>query len=215
MEDNKQYCTIYIVRHGETEYNVKDIVQSQVDSPLTEQGKRQAKDRAETLKHVHFDAIFSSHLGRAVKTAEILKLQRQLAVNTTKLLREKEFGVYDGMGMAEFRKLINEQMKLREIMTEQERLKHKYHPSWENEEEAADRIITILREIAIGYIGKTVLAVSHGSIMRSLLMRLGFGSYYEFPPGSIDNTAYIKLESDGVDFFIKETKGINKKKLEN
>jgi len=47
--------------------------------------------------------------------------------------------------------------------------------------------------------------------MRIFLINLGLGTLESFPPGSIKNTAYIKLESDGVDFFIKETWGIEKK----
>ena len=65
----------------------------------------------------------------------------------------------------------------------------------------------------IGNPGKTILVVSHGGVMRYLLIHLGFGTYTNLPTGSIGNTAYIKLETDGVDFFVKETKGITKKEI--
>jgi broad specificity phosphatase PhoE len=57
------------------------------------------------------------------------------------------------------------------------------------------------------------LAVSHGGAMRALLMHLGYATFDELRGRSVENTAYIKLDSDGIDFFVKETKGINKQQL--
>ena len=81
---------------------------------------------------------------------------------------------------------------------------------YESNTEIATRFITFLREIAATYLGKNVLIVCHGSIMRATLMRLGFATYDTLPSGNIENTGYFVLESDGVDFFVKETVGINK-----
>ncbi|MBI3069752.1 MAG: histidine phosphatase family protein, partial [Candidatus Levybacteria bacterium] len=61
------------------------------------------------------------------------------------------------------------------------------------------RFITFLREISVAYAGKTLLIVTHGAMIRILLIHLGVGSYDDFI--AIPNTAYIKLASDGVDFF--------------
>ena len=80
--------TIYLVRHGETEWNTEGRLQGQKDSFLTAKGEKQAAQTAEKLKGVKFDAIFSSDLLRAKRTAEIIKLERQLEINTTKALRE-------------------------------------------------------------------------------------------------------------------------------
>jgi alpha-ribazole phosphatase len=66
-ENQENYCIIYLVRHGETEWNVKKITQGQSESYLTEKGVEQAKETAEKLKDVKFDAIFSSDLNRTYK----------------------------------------------------------------------------------------------------------------------------------------------------
>jgi broad specificity phosphatase PhoE len=211
MEDNQQ-AVIYIVRHGETEYNVQDIVQSQVDSSLTLKGQQQVRETAEILKNIRFDAIFSSDLGRAVQTAEVINLERKLAINTSRLLREKDFGIYDNIPAQVFREKIKHQLEKLKTLTEREKRRYKYHETWENEEEAATRMLIFLREVAVAYVGKTVLVVSHGSIVRSLLMHLGFATYDELPPGSVENAGFVVLQSDGADFFVKETKGINKVK---
>jgi broad specificity phosphatase PhoE len=54
------------------------------------------------------------------------------------------------------------------------------------------------------------MVVCHGNIMRCLLSHLGFAKFDELTRKSVENTAYFVLESDGIDFFIKETSGIKK-----
>lgn len=77
---SNNYCTLYIARHGQTEWNAKGILMGQKDSPLTDLGVQQACDLAKELANVHFDAIFSSDLLRAQRTAQIVKLERDLAI---------------------------------------------------------------------------------------------------------------------------------------
>jgi broad specificity phosphatase PhoE len=64
---------IYFVRHGETEYNVLNLMQGHMDIPLNENGINQAKIAREELKDLKIDEIYSSPLIRAYKTAEIIK----------------------------------------------------------------------------------------------------------------------------------------------
>jgi broad specificity phosphatase PhoE len=145
MGTEPKYSTIYIVRHGETEHNINEIIQGQIDSPLTEKGKKQAKARAEDLKNMHFDAIFSSDLGRTVQTSQILKINRQLEINTTKLLREKFFGIYEGKPAKVF---IADNQKLfekRKHLTDAEKMQFKYEPTQESDAEAAARMITFFK----------------------------------------------------------------------
>src|SRR3989344_2130504 len=92
----KQYCIFYIVRHGESEWNVKGLLQGHSDSALTKKGINQAKLVGKALKNVYFNAIFSSDTLRASKTAEIIAMERNLAINTTELLRERNFGRWEG-----------------------------------------------------------------------------------------------------------------------
>ncbi len=212
-ETEEKYCTIYILRHGETEHNVNEIIQGQADSPLTQKGESQAKGMAQELKDMHFDVVFSSDLGRANRTAEIIKLERELAVNTSKLIRERSFGVYEGRTAKDY--YAENQAMLEKLQTLSEKDKHSFrlYPSQETNEEISSRMMTFLREIAAAYPGKTVLAVSHGSIMRALLVALGVASYDQIPGSAIENLGYIVLKSDGVDFFVSGLKRINIKGL--
>src|SRR5437868_2038959 len=95
--------TFYIMRHGETEWNVQKLMQGHEDSPLTAAGEAQIQERVQDFADVHFDQVFSSDLLRAQRTAELLTIERQLAINTTRLLRERTFGKYEGKTGEEFR----------------------------------------------------------------------------------------------------------------
>ena len=67
-------CTIYIIRHGQTDLNKKRVLQSRIDAPLNDDGIMQAEDAKERLRSdgIFFDMIFSSPLKRAVQTVRII-----------------------------------------------------------------------------------------------------------------------------------------------
>lgn len=193
--------TFYLVRHGQTEWNEKGIVQGQLDSPLTKKGVKQAKDLGEKLKGIDFDLVYSSDLLRAKRTAEIVNKEHKLEITTNKLLRERHFGTLQGTSEEEWKKDF-------ENLTNEQKFVYKHNPEYESDSEISARLITALREIAIANPGKKILVVIHGGIIRTFLYKLGVADYDSLPPGSVKNTAFVKLESDGVDFFVKEMSGV-------
>ena len=197
----QKYCTVYLVRHGQTDWNAQGVTQGQTDVPLNSEGMKQAQILGQNLKDIKFDAVFSSDLIRAKRTAKIITLERKMAIETTRLLRERRYGKLDGKPY----QMMKEFYETWERLSKKERVQYKPYKGYETDEEMISRFITFLREIAIVYLDKIILIVSHGGIMRVLLNHLSEKTYLT---GSISNTAYIKLESDGVDFFIKELKGI-------
>jgi 2,3-bisphosphoglycerate-dependent phosphoglycerate mutase len=217
MSDIK-LATIYIVRHGESESNAHIDKDSsfhtqwgEFESPLTQKGEEQAQKRAEALRSIEFDAVFSSDLTRAKQTAEIIKLERKLAVQTTRVIRERSYGNYLKSFKDKSREQIESEMKKElTMLDEMAKMTYKPSPDVESPAESASRLITFLREVAVAYAGKKVLVVNHGNNMRNLLTHLGYAKFDELATGDIENTGYIVLESDGTDFFIKETHGVHK-----
>ncbi len=208
------FCTIYVIRHAQSVNNAKfqsgqEIFKKrkQLGSELTSLGIEQAKAKAKKLKGVHFDKIFSSDFTRARQTAEIIGLEHDLEIETTSLIRERNWGSLEEKITTEIREKIK---KLQKDLSDLEKMRIKIVKDAETEEEAVLRFITFLREISIAYFGKTILVVCHGNIIRSLLVHLGKARYDDLPNGSFENTGHIKLESDGVDFFVKEVDGVRK-----
>src|ERR1700744_6567137 len=104
--DQTDYCTIYIIRHGESEANAADIYG--LNTKLTSKGKKQAKETAEKFKDIHFDAVFSSPLIRAKETVAIITEERELEIETKEALRERDEGVIEGKKAQEVRKEFGE-----------------------------------------------------------------------------------------------------------
>lgn len=205
---SNKYCTFYIVRHGETEWNVAGKLQGHANSELTTNGIIQVESLREEIKDIHFEAIYSSDLSRTKKTAEILNIERKLAINTTKLLRERSFGEHEGKKGNIYRKEIRNLIEIYKKLADEQKKKYKY-PGVETDEEIISRFIVFLRETATAYPDKKVLIVSHGGAMATFLIHLGYASYTD--ELIVSNASFAVIESDGVDFIIKETNGIIKK----
>ncbi len=199
---NNNLTIIYIVRHGESEANSKEITGG--DFPLTEKGRQQIKDFIHQLGNIQFDAIFSSGLLRARQTAEIIALRHKLNTTCYKELRERNYGRYEGCKSSKYMEEMKQVFKKIDTMSYNEIKKYKRYEGYETDEEMMTRFITTVRELAIAYKGKTILIVSHSGLMNAFLLHLGYATYKGLPANSIKNGGYIKLESDGIDFFLKE-----------
>ena|ERR1035437_3283636 len=209
-EKDKNYCTLYLVRHGETEWNVKKINQGQSESYLTKNGIEQAKETAQRLRDTKFDAIFSSDLDRTYKTAEIIKLDRDIIIQTSKLLRERSYGSFEGKHADVLKNTLKDKLEERENLPESEYASFRLAPDIETTEEILTRFLIKIREIAIAYPNKNVLVVSHAGPIRNFLIKIGYAERKVLSGGSFKQGGYVKVLSDGVNFFVKEVYGIRK-----
>lgn len=102
-DKNDKVLKLYIVRHGETEWNVIKRFQGQLNTPLTEKGIKKLKETGKKLENVLFDEVYTSELGRTVASAEII-LNENNGYKNNKLelqklaeLNEVYFGVWQGL----------------------------------------------------------------------------------------------------------------------
>lgn len=202
---NNRYCTIYLVRHGQSEANLKDIYG--LDTELTERGKQQIKQLCAKLTDIHFDAIISSNMLRAKQSAEIIAIDRDIAVITYEALKERRYGVLEGKKGKLIQEELKELFKKRTELDYKSRIAFKFSEDYESDQEVMSRFITIIREISVAYSGKTILIISHMSAIKNFLFYLGYASHQELEGQSIDNSGYVKFKSDGVDFFVEEVSG--------
>ncbi len=68
--------------------------------------------------------------------------------------------------------------------------------------------MTFMREVAIANPGKKILAVTHGGLIRFFLIKLGVGDHNTLRAGTVKNGSFVKIETDGTDFYVKEMSGI-------
>jgi len=208
--NNSELTSFYIIRHGETHGNVANVLSGgNHDTELTDNGKSQAELKAQELRDTEFDFIIDTGLKRSQQTAEIINQERNIERLTAEALREKIYGKFEGKSRDEAKNELREAFREYETLTsDDEIMKFHLYPDGESDDEAITRFITKLRELAIAYPGKKMLVVAHGGVMRYFLIKLGLISYKDLGTHAIKNTAQILVESDGVDFFVRETTGI-------
>jgi probable phosphoglycerate mutase len=141
---------LFLVRHGETVDNARQIMQGQTQGCLNEKGREQARVVAERLAAESIDAIVASDLQRAIQTAEMIAEPHGLPVVTTPLLRERDWGGFTGRFIPD--------------------LKGEVWPDdIESEEALLARARTFLIYITATYPGKRVVAVGHGIFNKAIL----------------------------------------------
>lgn len=94
---------IFLLRHGETDWNLQGRCQGSTDIDLNERGKQQAREIAAYLGSERIDALYSSDLRRALQTAEIIKQSHGLVVRVDSDFRELDHGAFEGLTFSDIR----------------------------------------------------------------------------------------------------------------
>lgn len=156
---------LYLVRHGETEWNRLRRIQGLTDIPLNDTGREQARLTGSLLTRRPISRVYSSPLGRARETAEIIAAQ--LGVGDPELrpaLVERNYGAAEGLGFHEIDERYPPGVEV---------------PGRESREQVAARVIPALQSLAAEHPGGAIVVVSHGGAIRAALMTAepsgGFG----------------------------------------
>ncbi len=88
---------LYILRHGETEWNKKRLVQGTADVPLNEYGRYLARETAKGFQDISIDIVYTSPLKRAKETAELVLVGKEYTLIEEPRIQEMNFGEYEGM----------------------------------------------------------------------------------------------------------------------
>jgi broad specificity phosphatase PhoE len=153
--------TVYLARHGESDWNVERRWQGHADRPLTERGRAQARELAERLADVPLDAVYASDLRRAWETAEAVGSAQGLPVARLPELREVDVGSWSGYTRDECAERFPEAFARWQSGGS----------GWEDGEtyEAmGERVVAVLERLAAAHPGGAILVVSHGGPIRAV-----------------------------------------------
>ena len=165
---------LYLMRHGETDWNTKGLIQGSTDVPLNENGRKLAEMTREGFlsEGIAFTRIFASPLVRAHETAKIVAGKDcSIQIETDDRIREMSFGRYEGVSIREtginpvYANINNFFVKPKSYVPEE---------GCESYEDAENRIRSFCEEklFPISDETKSVLVVCHGAIIRSFLKYL-------------------------------------------
>lgn len=155
---------IFLIRHGETEWNREGRLQGTSNVLLSPEGIRQARLLAEHSPFHAVDAIYSSDLSRAAKTAEILAEKFNLPVIQKRELREVNFGEWEGRTLKELTSGKDDGFE--KFFTRPDRVQPK---DGETFLQCQARVMTALDEIVDAHEGQSIVVVSHGAAIRLVL----------------------------------------------
>jgi len=148
--------TLYLVRHGQTAWNLENRCQGHADIPLDATGIAQARGLADALAAHRIDAIYTSDLQRAHETAAIVAAARGVALTVTRALREIDIGSWSGLTDDEIEQLYGMD-----------------RPDGESEDDHRDRIVAAIARIVATHAGEHVLVVAHGQSLEAFRRHIG------------------------------------------
>lgn len=177
----KNKTTIFLVRHGQTEWNVLHKLQGHQDSPLTELGIKQAQWLGESLQNEPIDVIYSSSSPRARKTAEIIKGTREIDMIESDDLKEIHLGVWEGKRQDEVKGLYPDQFQ--NFWNDPAKFQVQHSETFQD---VTNRALHQLHEIINMNQGRAILMVTHTVVVKLLM------AYFENRPmKDIWNPPYI------------------------
>lgn len=145
--------SIYITRHGQTDWNVEHKVQGKADIELNSRGIEQAGKTRENLSKEKIDLIICSPLQRAKQTAEVINSERYIPIIFDERISERDVGEFEGRKQEDF--------DFKRFWSYKSDIKYE---KAENIKEFFSRIYAFLDDIKSQYSGKNILLVSHGGV---------------------------------------------------
>ena len=193
---------IYLMRHGETDWNKEGKLQGSADIPLNENGIRLAQETAQALKEIPFEAVYSSPLCRARKTAELMRLERQIPIFEDARLKEMSFGRYEGNSI--YQAAHDAENPLYKFIREPENFKAQ---DGENFSDVIARAQNFIDEVLLPAQKEysTVLITAHGAFIRCFIRCIESRPLSEFWGGiPLKNCCVTVMELQGMNIKILE-----------
>lgn len=178
---------VVLLRHAQTLWNEQLRIQGHLDSPFSDKGRRQVREWAEKLGPLPWDAVLSSDLGRASKTAQGIARVRGLHVIRDPRLREMDWGEWAGLTKA----------ALRDRHPGRRRIRHRSDcergaPGGESPAQLHDRATDALRELASRHPGGRILAVTHSGWIKVVLHAIADAEMFSNDMAhGVDYAAYV------------------------
>jgi alpha-ribazole phosphatase len=183
---------IILARHGETDWNTGEIFRGRADVPLNATGLRQAKLLAEYLKGEKIDAVYSSPLQRAVKTAEAIAARQGLDIKTVENINDIDYGEWQGLSLDEVKERYPELYQDWLDTPEQVRL-----PGGESLAEVRGRVMPFVDDAMMRCGEGKIVMVSHRVVHKVLtcaLLGLDNDSFWNF---RLDTGGITRFEFNG------------------
>lgn len=178
---------LYIVRHGEIDFNIEERYAGSVDVELNEKGLQQAHDIANEVNKLNVDLIITSPLKRCMQTAEIVRGVINAPIVVANEFRERAVGVFEGLTRAEAQSRYPE-LWARNIT----RIYNDAPPGGETIKAVESRVYAGLQKVQAEYEDKNILIVTHafvGKMIHKFFYEMTDEQFFEY---KLDNARVIE-----------------------
>lgn len=165
---------LLLIRHGQTDWNVQERIQGQIDIPLNQEGLRQADLVAQELAKLDIAGIYSSDLTRALSTAQALSTLIQKPIVALEALREMHAGEAQGLTSAEREILYGTWRLWLEQLPLEQRTGHPEWPLGESQKDVFARAYKCLTDLAHNHPYARIAVITHSGIIHTLIRILGY-----------------------------------------
>ncbi len=165
-QDSPLPAQLLLVRHGQTDWNLRGLVQGQTDEPLDDQGRGQARRLGQRLAGLGLTALHSSDLSRAAETAALVGQATGLAPQLSAAWRELNLGAAEGRPRAE---ALGDHADMASAAALSQGPLATGAETWE---QVQDRVLPALDQLLAAHPGERVLLVGHGGSLKVLLSHL-------------------------------------------
>ena len=180
---------LYLIRHGQSEWNILSKVQGLKDANLTNIGREQARKLGKRLIDENIDIIFSSDLSRALETAEIISSLINKPVVESKEIQEINFGPWEGLTLAEIQKKYKEEYLI--WMKKPDKFKLEGAETLDN---LKNRVMKYVEKVLIENKDKNIAIVSHNATLKIIILNLlGMGNAF-YKNISLNNVSLSIIE---------------------
>ena len=186
---------IYLIRHCESQGNILHIYNGTTDTDISDLGAKQLEKLSERFREIHLDAVYSSPLMRAKKTAHAVADDKGLSLIIDPALIELHGGIVEGRP---FEESFNKYPEFADTWSL--RPQDFGPPDAETMRHAYVRIYDAVQKIAKENSGKTIAIASHGGVIKCLLARLLFGTIEkltEVPWSENTDVSLLHVDDDG------------------
>lgn len=185
---------LFLIRHGQTQWNVEGRAQGHTDIPLDEHGEKQAQMLASALSCECLDRIISSDLQRSAGTAQVIANETGVLLELLPELRERNIGDWEGLP---YRRLWQGMDELEAQGIPRELIKA---PNGESIRQVWDRLDSVVA--ALDKLERPVAVVTHGGTGALLLAKLLRGTIQTGRAFRLGNCAITELERRQHDSFV-------------
>lgn len=179
---------LYVVRHGETDFNTQNRYAGTIDVELNENGIAQARNLAMKLNGFPIDIIVSSSKKRALKTAKIISENIGIKIDISDDFIERNIGIFEGLTRQDVKKKYSD-LWTRNALYELDNVEHK----GESINQVKSRVRKALNSVFLKYQDKNILLVTHGYVSRvihGLLNNISNDELNKFLLGNCETAEY-------------------------